>query len=198
MKQIRDCLCDIISTIIPEEEEVSCYEQKTDNLKIAKILLDLLFSNNIFKMFAACCSCSKTECSDCSNRVFKQLEQLCAETPLHQEWKEFSLFHLHYMLDNMVDLNLSVYIYVDWELNHKNNSQLTTENIYEQGDNEELILEYLYSVTMDTERIQMEESSLRLLFESILLLNTNILKDERFQEIVTKNSDQLKSVLSMS
>lgn len=198
MKQIRDCLCDIISTIIPEEEEVSCYEQKTDNLKIAKILLDLLFSNNIFKMFAACCSCSKTECSDCSNRVFKQLEQLCAETPLHQEWTEFSLFHLHYMLDNMVDLNPSVQVYVDWELNHKNNSQLTTENIYEQGDNEELILEYLYSVTMDTERIQMEESSLRLLFESILLLNTNILKDERFQEIVTKNSDQLKSVLSMS
>lgn len=198
MKQIRDCLCDIISTIIPEEEEVSCYEQKTDNLKIAKILLDLLFSNNIFKMFAACCSCSKTECSDCSNRVFKQLEQLCAETPLHQEWTEFSLFHLHYMLDNMVDLNPSVQVYVDWELNHKNNSQLTTENIYKQGDNEELILEYLYSVTMDTERIQMEESSLRLLFESILLLNTNILKDERFQEIVTKNSDQLKSVLSMS
>ena len=198
MKQIRDCLCDIISTIIPEEEEVSCYEQKTDNLKIAKILLDLLFSNNIFKMFAACCSCSKTECSDCSNRVFKQLEQLCAETPLHQEWTEFSLFHLHYMLDNMVDLTPSVQVYVDWELNHKNNSQLTTENIYEQGDNEELILEYLYSVTMDTERIQMEESSLRLLFESILLLNTNILKDERFQEIVTKNSDQLTSVLSMS
>ena len=70
--------------------------------------------------------------------------------------------------------------------------------IYEQGDNEELILEYLYTVTMDTERIRQEENSIRLLFESILLLNTNILKDERFQEIVTKNSDQLKRVLSMS
>lgn len=198
MKQIRDCLCDIISTIIPEEEEVSCYEQKTDNLKIAKILLDLLFSNNIFKMFAACCSCSKTECSDCSNRVFKQLEQLCAETPLHQEWKEFSLFHLHYMLDNMVDLNPSVQVYVDWELKNYKNTQLQIIELEEQGDNEELIIEYLYTVTMDTERIRQEENSIRLLFESILLLNTNILKDERFQEIIEKNSDQLKRVLSMS
>ena len=198
MKQIRDCLCDIISTIIPEEEEVFCYEQKTDNLKIAKILLDLLFSNNIFKMFAACCSCSKTECQDCSNRVFKQLEQLCAETPLHQEWKEFSLFHLHYMLDNMVDLNPSVQVYVDWELKNYKNTQLQIIELEEQGDNEELIIEYLYTVTMDTERIRQEENSIRLLFESILLLNTNILKDERFQEIVTQNSDQLKRVLSMS
>ena len=198
MKQIRDCLCDIISTIIPEEEEVSCYEQKTDNLKIAKILLDLLFSNNIFKMFAACCSCSKTECQDCSNRVFKQLEQLCAETPLHQEWKEFSLFHLHYMLDNMVDLNPSVQVYVDWELKNYKNTQLQIIELEEQGDNEELIIEYLYTVTMDTERIRQEENSIRLLFESILLLNTNILKDERFQEIIEKNSDQLKRVLSMS
>ena len=198
MKQIRDCLCDIISTIIPEEEEVSCYEQKTDNLKIAKILLDLLFSNNIFKMFAACCSCSNTDCSDCSNRVFKQLEQLCAETPLRQEWKEFSIFHLHYMLDNGVDLNPSVQVYVDWELKNYNNTQLQIIELEEQGDNEELILEYLDTVTVNTERIRQEEKSIRLLFESILLLNTNILKDERFQEIIEKNSNQLKNVLSLN
>ena len=198
MKEVRDILCDIISTIIPEEEEVSCYEQKTDNLKIAKILLDLLFSNNIFKMFAACCSCSKTECQDCSNRVFKQLEQLCAETPLHQEWKEFSLFHLHYMFDNMVDLNPSVQVYVDWELKNYNNTQLQIIELEEQGDNENLIFEFLDTVTVNTERIQREEKSIRLLFESILLLNTNILKDERFQGLIYENSDQLKNVLSLN
>ncbi len=194
MKQIRDYLCDIISTIIPEAEEVSCYEAKTDNLKIAQILLDLLFSNNIFKMFAACCSCSKSECEDCSNRIFHQLEQLCAETPLHHEWKEFSLFHLHYILDNFADLNLSVQVYTSWELHNKNNPQA---DVYEQGDNEELIIDYLYSVLSDKKKIKREQDSLRFLFESILLLNTNLIKDERFQDIIIGNAADLKSVIAM-
>ena len=151
-------------------------------------------------MFVACCSCSKNDCNDCSNRIFQQLEQLCAETPLHQEWKAFSLFHLHYTLDNMVDLNPSVQVYVSWELSHQSSIQpeLYEQGLYEQGDNEELILEYLYTVTTDIERIKREESSLRLLFESILILKTNILNDARFQEIISQNSELLKHALSMN
>ena len=98
----------------------------------------------------------------------------------------------------MVDLNPSVQVYVDWELKNYNNTQLQIIELEEQGDNENLIFEFLDTVTVNTERIRQEEKSIRLLFESILLLNTNILKDERFQEIIEKNSNQLKNVLSLN
>ena len=98
----------------------------------------------------------------------------------------------------MVDLNPSVQVYVDWELKNYNNTQLQIIELEEQGDNENLIFEFLDTVTVNTERIQREEKSIRLLFESILLLNTNILKDERFQGLIYENSDQLKNVLSLN
>ena len=50
MENIRNTICDIISIMIPDEEEIKNYRLRSDDIKLADALLDLVVSNLIFKV----------------------------------------------------------------------------------------------------------------------------------------------------
>ena len=50
MEDIRNVICDIISVMVPDEEEVKKFQQRSDDVKLADALLDLVVSNLIFKV----------------------------------------------------------------------------------------------------------------------------------------------------
>lgn len=197
MNNIKDSLCSIISTIMPEDNEISCYEQQADDLKITRVLLDLLLANTIFKTLVACINCSKDECESCSNRIFKSLEQLCSERSLHNEWKKFSIFHLRFVYENYAELNPAVQNYLYWEMKHVNTDISADEElICQQEENEDVVIEYLYNVLANEQKLLQEELSLRCLFETILILDTHILNEERFKELIENNKPALQNVLA--
>ena len=74
---------------------------------------------------------------------------------------------------------------------------LTEEETWEQGDNEELMYSYLDTVCASPSTLEREESSLRFLLEAILILNTHILEEERFKQLINDYETILKGQLSL-
>ena len=96
----------------------------------------------------------------------------------------------------MEELNPSVKKYLHFETK-KLGKDLSEEEIWEQGDNEELIFSFLDTAVSDETLLKKEETSLRLLLESVLCLNLHIAEEARFQDLIRDNEAMLKGQLAL-
>ena len=180
MKTILEDICDIISTIMPDEEEIKIYEERSNNLSYTDILLDLLVSNLIFKMLAV-----RNASDDSENEN------------LLTEWKDFSLFHVHYIAENY-PLNPTVHKYLLHELKLHEKTDITEQELWERDDNEELVYDYTNFIISNLKTINQEElNSLRYLFEGIILLNSHILEEEKYTELIQEHLKEFQNELSL-
>lgn len=189
MKNLIDDICRIISTIMPNEEAIEIYKEQTDNTVSANLLLDLLHANIFFKILVVGNS-KYNDDTDGNNSVINDLKALMKNHELNREWNRLSNLHLHYMLDNYENIHPAVYHYLKFELSENSPDE------DEQGDNEEVIISYLDSLVEEPAKIIREEASLRLLLECIVILDTHILEEERFGDIIRKNMRELEQVLA--
>ena len=196
MKKIKNVICDIISTIMPDEEEIKIFKQRSDDIKIADMLLDLLVSNLIFKIFVLKNSDCRDGCKGQCGAVIDEIKKICDNKELNREWLTLSRLHIFYMLETTEELNPSVRKYLQFET-QKLGKELSEEEIWEQGDNEELIFSFLDTIVSDEILLQQEETSLRLLLESIIILNLHIAEEDRFQDLIRNNEAMLKGQLAL-
>lgn len=196
MKKIKNIICDIISTIMPNEEEIKIFKQRSDDIKIADMLLDLLVSNLIFKIFVLKNSDCRDGCKGQCGAVIDEIKKICDNKELNREWLTLSRLHIFYMLETTEELNPSVRKYLQFET-QKLGKELSEEEIWEQGDNEELIFSFLDTIVSDEILLQQEETSLRLLLESIIILNLHIAEEDRFQDLIRNNEAMLKGQLAL-
>ncbi len=196
MKKIKNVICDIISTIMPNEEEIKIFKQRSDDIKIADMLLDLLVSNLIFKIFVLKNSDCRDGCKGQCGAVIDEIKKICDNKELNREWLTLSRLHIFYMLETTEELNPSVRKYLQFET-QKLGKALSEEEIWEQGDNEELIFSFLDTIVSDEILLQQEETSLRLLLESIIILNLHIAEEDRFQDLIRNNEAMLKGQLAL-
>ncbi len=197
MKTIIEDICDIISTIMPDEEEIKIYKQRCDNIFFADMLLDILVSNLIFKLFVVRNASTDEEYNAPSSVAFlTKLKQVFNNEELNKEWLTFSRLHIEYVL-TWEDLNPSVRKFLEFEFEYEHKDIFSETEIWEQGDNEELIFDYLTHLTEKPERIKTDEQSLRILLEGIVILHPHILVEERFQELIGDNMKELRSVLAL-
>lgn len=196
MKKIKNVICDIISTIMPDEEEIKIFKQRSDDIKIADMLLDLLVSNLIFKIFVLKNSDCRDGCNGQCGAVIDEIKKICDNKELNHEWLTLSRLHIFYQLETREELNPSVRKYLHFEAK-KLGKELSEEELWEQGDNEELIFSFLDTVVSDEPHLQKEETSLRLLLESVIILNLHIAKEDRFQDLIRNNEAMLKGQLAL-
>lgn len=196
MKKIKNGICDIISTIMPDEEEIKIFKQRSDDIKIADMLLDLLVSNLIFKIFVLKNSDCRDGCKGQCGAVIDEIKKICDNKELNHEWLTLSRLHIFYQLETREELNPSVRKYLHFET-QKLGKELSEEEIWEQGDNEELIFSFLDTVVSDESLLQKEETSLRLLLESVIILNLHIAEEDRFQDLIRNNEAMLKGQLAL-
>ena len=196
MKKIKNIICDIISTIMPNEEEIKIFKQRSDDVKIADMLLDLLVSNLIFKIFVLKNSDCRDDCKGQCGAVIDEIKKICDNKELNHEWLTLSRLHIFYQLETMEKLNPSVRKYLHFET-QKLGKELSEEEIWEQGDNEELIFSFLDTAVSDETLLKKEETSLRLLLESVLCLNLHIAEEARFQDLIRDNEAMLKGQLAL-
>lgn len=196
MKKIKNVICDIISTIMPDEEEIKIFKQRSDDIKIADMLLDLLVSNLIFKIFVLKNSDCRDGCKGQCGAVIDEIKKICDNKELNREWLTLSRLHIFYMLETTEELNPSVRKYLQFET-QKLGKALSEEELWEQGDNEELIFSFLDTVVSDEPHLQKEETSLRLLLESVIILNLHIAEEDRFQDLIRNNEAMLKGQLAL-
>ncbi len=196
MKKIKNGICDIISTIMPDEEEIKIFKQRSDDIKIADMLLDLLVSNLIFKIFVLKNSDCRDGCKGQCGAVIDEIKKICDNKELNHEWLTLSRLHIFYQLETREELNPSVRKYLHFET-QKLGKELSEEEIWEQGDNEELIFSFLDTVVFDESLLQKEETSLRLLLESVIILNLHIAEEDRFQDLIRNNEAMLKGQLAL-
>ena len=196
MKKIKNVICDIISTIMPDEEEIKIFKQRSDDIKIADMLLDLLVSNLIFKIFVLKNSDCRDGCKGQCGAVIDEIKKICDNKELNHEWLTLSRLHIFYQLETREELNPSVRKYLHFET-QKLGKELSEEEIWEQGDNEELIFSFLDTVVSDESLLQKEETSLRLLLESVIILNLHIAEEDRFQDLIRNNEAMLKGQLAL-
>ena len=105
MKKIKNVICDIISTIMPDEEEIKIFKQRSDDIKIADMLLDLLVSNLIFKIFVLKNSDCRDGCKGQCGAVIDEIKKICDNKELNHEWLTLSRLHIFYQLETMEELN---------------------------------------------------------------------------------------------
>lgn len=196
MKKIKNVICDIISTIMPNEEEIKIFKQRSDDIKIADMLLDLLVSNLIFKIFVLKNSDCRDGCKGQCGAVIDEIKKICDNKELNHEWQTLSRLHIFYQLETMEEINPSVRKYLHFET-QKLGKELSEEEIWEQGDNEELIFSFLDATVSNESILQKEETSLRLLLESIVCLNLHIAEEDRFQDLIRDNEAMLKGQLAL-
>lgn len=196
MKKIKNVICDIISTIMPNEEEIKIFKQRSDDIKIADMLLDLLVSNLIFKIFVLKNSDCRDGCNGQCGAVIDEIKKICDNKELNHEWLTLSRLHIFYQLETREELNPSVRKYLHFEAK-KLGKELSEEELWEQGDNEELIFSFLDTVVSDEPHLQKEETSLRLLLESVIILNLHIAEEDRFQDLIRNNEAMLKGQLAL-
>ncbi len=196
MKKIKNVICDIISTIMPDEEEIKIFKQRSDDIKIADMLLDLLVSNLIFKIFVLKNSDCRDGCNGQCGAVIDEIKKICDNKELNHEWLTLSRLHIFYQLETREELNPSVRKYLHFEAK-KLGKELSEEELWEQGDNEELIFSFLDTVVSDEPHLQKEETSLRLLLESVIILNLHIAEEDRFQDLIRNNEAMLKGQLAL-
>ncbi len=196
MKKIKNVICDIISTIMPDEEEIKIFKQRSDDIKIADMLLDLLVSNLIFKIFVLKNSDCRDGCKGQCGAVIDEIKKICDNKELNHEWLTLSHLHIFYQLETREELNPSVRKYLHFEAK-KLGKELSEEELWEQGDNEELIFSFLDTVVSDEPHLQKEETSLRLLLESVIILNLHIAEEDRFQDLIRNNEAMLKGQLAL-
>ena len=196
MKKIKNGICDIISTIMPDEEEIKIFKQRSDDIKIADMLLDLLVSNLIFKIFVLKNSDCRDGCNGQCGAVIDEIKKICDNKELNHEWLTLSRLHIFYQLETREELNPSVRKYLHFEAK-KLGKELSEEELWEQGDNEELIFSFLDTVVSDEPHLQKEETSLRLLLESVIILNLHIAEEDRFQDLIRNNEAMLKGQLAL-
>lgn len=196
MKKIKNVICDIISTIMPDEEEIKIFKQRSDDIKIADMLLDLLVSNLIFKIFVLKNSDCRDGCKGQCGAVIDEIKKICDNKELNHEWLTLSHLHIFYQLETREELNPSVRKYLHFEAK-KLGKELSEEELWEQGDNEELIFSFLDTVVSDESLLQKEETSLRLLLESVIILNLHIAEEDRFQDLIRNNEAMLKGQLAL-
>ena len=195
MENIRNTICDIISIMIPDEEEIKNYRLRSDDIKLADALLDLVVSNLIFKVLVLKNSLCKEGCDNKCGIIIERIKTICEDRNLQKEWKILSQLHISHNLQKE-ELNASVAKYVKFEFEHFGQI-LTEEETWEQGDNEELIYSYLDTVCASQSTLEREENSLRFLLEAILILNTHILEEERFKQLINDYETILKGQLSL-
>lgn len=196
MKKIKNVICDIISTIMPDEEEIKIFKQRSDDIKIADMLLDLLVSNLIFKIFVLKNSDCRDGCNGQCGAVIDEIKKICDNKELNHEWLTLSRLHIFYQLETREELNPSVRKYLHFEAK-KLGKELSEEELWEQGDNEELIFSFLDTIVSDEPHLQKEETSLRLLLESVIILNLHIAEEDRFQDLIRNNEAMLKGQLAL-
>ena len=195
MENIRNTICDIISIMIPDEEEIKNYRLRSDDIKLADALLDLVVSNLIFKVLVLKNSLCKEGCNNKCGIIIERIKTICEDRNLQKEWKILSQLHIEHNLEKE-ELNASVAKYVKFEFEHFGQA-LSEEETWEQGDNEELIYSYLDTVCASQSTLEREENSLRFLLEAILILNTHILEEERFKQLINDYETILKGQLSL-
>ena len=196
MKKIKNVICDIISKIMPDEEEIKIFKQRSDDIKIADMLLDLLVSNLIFKIFVLKNSDCRDGCKGQCGAVIDEIKKICDNKELNREWLTLSRLHTFYRLETTEEINPSVRKYLQFET-QKLEKELSEEEIWEQGDNEELIFSFLDTVVSNETMLQKEETSLRLLLESVVCLNLHIAEEARFQDLIMENEAMLKGQLAL-
>ena len=198
MKTILEDICDIISTIMPDEEEIKIYEERSNNLSYTDILLDLLVSNLIFKMLAVRNASDDSEYdAPGSNPLINSLKLFCKNENLLTEWKDFSLFHVHYIAENY-PLNPTVHKYLLHELKLHEKTDITEQELWERDDNEELVYDYTNFIISNLKTINQEElNSLRYLFEGKILLNCHILEEEKNTELIQEHLKEYQNELSL-
>ena len=133
---------------MPDEEEIKIFKQRSDDIKIADMLLDLLVSNLIFKIFVLKNSDCRDGCKGQCGAVIDEIKKICDNKELNHEWLTLSRLHIFYQLETMEELNPSVKKYLHFET-QKLGKDLSEEEIWEQGDNEELIFSFLDTVVSD-------------------------------------------------
>ncbi len=181
---------------MPDEEEIKIFKQRSDDIKIAEMLLDLLVSNLIFKIFVLKNSDCRDGCKGQCGAVIDEIKKICDNKELNHEWLTLSRLHIFYQLETMEELNPSVKKYLHFETK-KLGKDLSEEEIWEQGDNEELIFSFLDTAVSDETLLKKEETSLRLLLESVLCLNLHIAEEARFQDLIRDNEAMLKGQLAL-
>ena len=195
MEDIRNVICDIISVMVPDEEEVKKFQQRSDDVKLADALLDLVVSNLIFKVLVLKNSLCKEGCDNKCGVIIERIKTICEDSNLQKEWKILSQLHIEHNLEKE-ELNATIAKYVKFEFEHFGQA-LSEEETWEQGDNEELIYSYLDTVCASQSTLEREENSLRFLLEAILILNTHILEEERFKQLINDYETILKGQLSL-
>ena len=160
------------------------------------MLLDLLVSNLIFKIFVLKNSDCRDGCKGQCGAVIDEIKKICDNKELNHEWLTLSRLHIFYQLETMEELNPSVKKYLHFETK-KLGKDLSEEEIWEQGDNEELIFSFLDTAVSDETLLKKEETSLRLLLESVLCLNLHIAEEARFQDLIRDNEAMLKGQLAL-
>ena len=178
---------------MPDEEEIKIFKQRSDDIKIADMLLDLLVSNLIFKIFVLKNSDCRDGCKGQCGAVIDEIKKICDNKELKLT---LSRLHIFYQLETREELNPSVRKYLHFET-QKLGKELSEEEIWEQGDNEELIFSFLDTVVSDESLLQKEETSLRLLLESVIILNLHIAEEDRFQDLIRNNEAMLKGQLAL-
>lgn len=194
MENIKIIICNIISRILLDEEEIKIYHEKCDDLQVANILLNLQSSSIMLMPFVS--DILQENCNEKAMKIMKQIYKVSEDEELRKEWQIFAQNHVHFWLENMVDVNPAVQKYLLFEVKKLNN-KLSEKEIWEQGDNEEIIISFLDTIVANEEILEREEDSLRLLFESVLLLNLHITEQTRFQDIIKENKIMLKEQLAL-
>ena len=196
MENIKIIICNIISRILLDEEEIKVYHEKCDDLQVANILLNLQRTNIMLMPFVDDILNLQESCNEKAMKIMKQIYKVSEDEELRKEWQIFAQNHVHFWLENMVDINPAVQKYLLFEVKKLNN-ELSEEEVWEQGDNEEIIISFLDAIVANEEILEREEDSLRLLFESVLLLNLHITERTRFQDIIKENKAMLKGQLAL-
>ena len=196
MKTIIEDICDMLSTLLYDEEEIQIYEERTNNLFTFNILIDLIKSKLMFKILCARTTSSEEEYNaKSSNQLYNDLKQVANNPQLLEEWKEFSEFHLRYISENY-PLTPSVEKYIMFELKHYN-QELTDNETWEREDNQEVVYDFVWHILQNRDNINDEEwFSLRCLMESLVILNPPVLEEELFTDLISNNMKELTEEIS--
>ena len=196
MKTIIEDICDMLSTLLYDEEEIQIYEERTNNLFTFSILIDLIKSKLMFKILCVKTTSSEEEYNaKSSNQLYNDLKQVANNPQLLEEWKEFSEFHLRYISENY-PLNPSVEKYIMFELKHYN-QELTDKETWEREDNQEVVYDFVWHILQNRDNINDEEwFSLRCLMESLVILNPPLLEEELFTDLISNNMKELTEEIS--
>lgn len=173
------------------------YEERSDSLSLANILMDLLRSHLMFKMFVVRSASSDDEYNAAgTNNVINDLKHFCSNRELRKEWETFSEFHIRYITENY-SLNPIVQKFLLFELKLREQAEITEQEQWEREDNEELVYDFTSRIVWNPEKTKQEEwFSLRCLLEGIAILNPHIVEEEKYVELLQENMRELHEEIS--